>query len=212
VSIIARAEGDRASIVSMLREAVRKVDPDLPGYYVRTLDEVLAMARWRQSALGFIFALVAAVALLLASVGLYAVTAHGVRQSTPEIGIRMALGARSSAVIWLFVRRTSVLVMIGSIVGLLAAMGVGRLLDQFLVRTAPTDPLILSVVSVLLIVVAATASVWPARRAARVDPVVALRHDGFQPCSGTRDAHDSAARAGRARPESRGHAAAAAPE
>jgi predicted permease len=177
VSIVARAEGDRASIVSMLRQAVREVDPDLPGYYVRTMDEVLAMARWRQSVLGAIFALVAAIALLLASVGLYAVIAHGVTRRTQEIGIRVALGAQSPQVVWLVVRRTFVHVAIGLVVGLAGAIVVGRLLEQFLVRTAPTDPLALGLVSVLLFVVATTASVWPARRAARIDPVVALRHE-----------------------------------
>jgi putative ABC transport system permease protein len=177
VSIIARAEGDRASMVSTLRQAVREVDPDLPGYYVRTMDEVLAMSRWRQSVLGSIFALVAAIALLLASVGLYAVIAHAITRRTQEIGIRVALGAQSLQVVWLFVRRTFVHVAIGFFIGLAGAIVVGRLLEPFLVRTAPTDPLALGLVSVLLIVVATTASVWPARRAARVDPVVALRHE-----------------------------------
>jgi putative ABC transport system permease protein len=127
--------------------------------------------------LGSLFALLAGIALLIASVGLYAVTAQGVTQRTHEIGIRVALGARSPQVVWLFVRRTFSQVLIGLVVGLAGAIVVGRLMEQFLVRTAPTDPLALGVVSVLLIVVATTASVWPARRAARGDPVVALRHD-----------------------------------
>jgi len=177
VSIIARAEGDRASIVSMLREAVRAVDSDLPGYYVRTLDETLQMSRWRQSVLGSVFALVACIALVLASVGVYAVIAHSIRQRTQEIGVRVALGARSPQVVWLFVRRTFVDLGIALVVGLAGAIIVGRLLEQFLVRTAPTDPLALGLVSLLLIVVAMTASVWPARRAARIDPLAALRHE-----------------------------------
>jgi predicted permease len=176
-SIIVRAEGDPASIVSLLREEVRKVDPDLPGYYALTMDEVLGMSRWQQRVFGFMFALLAGIALLLASVGLYAVTAHGVTQRTQEIGIRVALGAQSQQVVWLFVKRTFVQVVIGLVVGLAGAVVLGRLLEQFLVRTAPTDPFALSIVSVLLIVVATTASLWPARRAARVDPVVALRNE-----------------------------------
>jgi putative ABC transport system permease protein len=149
----------------------------LPGYYVQTMDEVLARSRFLQSVFGAMFALLAGIALLLATVGLYAVTAHGVTQRTQEIGIRVALGAQSPQVVWLFVRRTFVQLVIGLVVGLAGAIIVGRLLEQLLVRTAPTDPLTLSVVSVLLIAVATAASVWPARRAARVDPVVALRFE-----------------------------------
>ena len=119
----------------------------------------------------------AGIGLLLASVGLYAVIAHGITQRTQEIGIRVALGARSPQMVWLFVRRTFVQLAIGLVVGLAGAIVVGRLLEQFLVQTAPTDPLALSIVSVLLIVVSTAASVWPARRAARVDPVVALRYE-----------------------------------
>lgn len=176
-SIITRAEGDRAAIVSTLRQAVRDVDPDLPGYYVRTLDEILAMSRWRQGVLGAVFAMVAAIALVLASIGLYAVIAHAITQRTQEIGIRVALGARSLQVVWLFVRRTLLHLVLGLIAGLAGAIAVGRLMQQFLVRTAPADPLALSLVSVLLVIVTVAASVLPARRASRVDPVVALRHD-----------------------------------
>jgi putative ABC transport system permease protein len=177
VSIIARAEGDRAAIVSALRGSVRAIDPDLPGYYVRTLDEVLATSRWRQSVLGSVFSLVAGIALLLASIGLYAVTSHGVTERTQEIGIRVALGARSPQVVWLFARRTLLQLLIGLFLGLAGAIAVGRALEQFLVRTPPNDPLALSLVSLLLIAVATAASVWPATRAARVDPVVALRSE-----------------------------------
>jgi putative ABC transport system permease protein len=177
VSIIARAEGDRASIVSSLREEVRKVDPDLPGYYILTMDETLAMARWPQRMFGSMFGLLAGIALVLASVGLYAVTAHGVTQRTQEIGIRVALGAQSPQVVWLFLRRTFGHLVCGLLVGLAGAIGVGRLLERFLVRTAPTDPIALGAVSLLLLVIASIASVWPARRAARVNPVVALRHE-----------------------------------
>jgi predicted permease len=187
VTVMARADGDRASIISRLREEIRKVDPDLPGYSVRTMDEVLAMSRWPYRVFGALFALLAGIALVLASIGLYAVTAHGVTQRTQEIGIRMALGARSPQVVGLFVRRTLVQVAIGLFAGLGGAVIVGRLLaeartlegyaERFLVRTAPTDPLALGLVSVLLILVATAASVWPARRAARVDPVVALRYE-----------------------------------
>jgi predicted permease len=175
VSIIARAIGDRAAVVAAIREAVHKVDPNLAGYFARTLDEVAATGQWRQRMLGALFAAMAAIALLIASVGLYAVTAHGVTQRTPEIGIRVALGAQASQVVWLFVRRTVAQLAIGLVLGLAGAMVVGRQLQQFLVRTPPADPIALGLVSVLLIAVATAASIWPARRAARVDPATALR-------------------------------------
>jgi ABC-type antimicrobial peptide transport system permease subunit len=176
-SIIARAKGDKASIVKLLREEVRKVDPDLPGYYVMPMDDIVAMARWPQRVFGAMFGLLAGIALVLASVGLYAVTAHGVVQRTQEIGIRVALGARPSQVVWMFVKRTFAQLLIGVFVGLAGAVAVGRLLGDFLIQTAPTDPIALGLVSLLLIIVALAASVWPARRAARVNPVVALRFE-----------------------------------
>jgi putative ABC transport system permease protein len=141
------------------------------------MDDIVAMSRWPQRVFAAMFALLAGIALVLASVGLYAVTAHGVVQRTQEIGIRVALGARPTQVVWMFVKRTFVQLLIGVFVGLAGAIAVGRLLSDLLIRTAPTDPLALTLVSVLLVVVALAASVWPARRAARVDPTVALRFE-----------------------------------
>lgn len=174
-SIIARAEGDRATLLSLLRETVRKVDPDLPGYYFRTMDEVMAMSRWRQRLCAIMFALLAGIATVLSAVGLYAVVAHGVAQRTREIGVRVALGARSRQVLWLFVRRGCVQLAIGLLVGLAGAVALGRQLEPLLVRTASTDVLALGAVSALLVTVAMAAIVWPARRAMRVDPATALR-------------------------------------
>ena len=175
VSIIARADGDRAAIVKLMRETVQKLDPALPGYFVQTMDEVVANTRWPFRIFGSMFALLAVMALVLASVGLYALTAHGVAQRTQEIGVRMALGAASRTVVWMFVRRTIVHLAVGVVIGLVGAVAAGRMLAQFLVRTAPADPVALLAVTVVLIVVATLASVLPARRGARVDPVVALR-------------------------------------
>lgn len=186
VSVIARSKGDHAGLISLLREEVRRMDPGLPLYSIQTMDDILAVSQWQYRVFGTIFALLAAIALLLASVGLYAVTAHDVSERTQEIGVRVALGSNRAAVVWLFVRRTVVQIAIGLIGGLAGALVVGRFLERshadpyaetFLVRTAPTDPMALGLVCVLLIVVAITASVWPARRAASIDPIVALRHE-----------------------------------
>ena len=175
VSIIARTDANAVEVVKMMRDVVRQIDPALAGYFVQTMDQVAANTRWPFRIFGSMFGLLAGIALVLASIGLYALTAHGVRQRTQEIGVRMALGAGSRDVQWLFVRRTIVHLAIGLGLGLAGAIVAGRFLEQFLIRTAPTDPLALTLVSLLLIVVAALASVLPARRATRVDPMVALR-------------------------------------
>jgi putative ABC transport system permease protein len=114
---------------------------------------------------------------MLSAVGLYAVTAYSVAQRTQEIGVRMALGAQSSQVLWLFQRRMMIQLGIGLAIGLAGAVGVGMLLRGVLVRTEATDLPTLASIAALLVFVALTASLWPARRATRLDPVVALRNE-----------------------------------
>jgi putative ABC transport system permease protein len=160
-----------------LRAAVRSVDPDLPLYYLQTMDQTLAMSRLSPRLWGALFGFMGFAALVLASVGLYAVTAHGVEARTHEIGLRMALGARASQVVWMFVRRTIVQLSMGLLVGLAGALAGGQALQSFLVQTDPRDPLTLALVCLLLVVVALTACVLPARRSALVDPVTALRYE-----------------------------------
>jgi ABC-type antimicrobial peptide transport system permease subunit len=118
---------------------------------------------------------IALIALLMASVGLYALTAHAVAQRTREIGVRMALGAQPRQVVALFMRRSLVQVALGLSIGLAGALAGGRLLQGFLDGVSPHDPLTLGAVAALLIAVALLASIVPARRATRVDPVIALR-------------------------------------
>ena len=144
---------------------------------IQTLDEAAALARGPSRIVASWLITIALVALVLATVGLYALTAHGVAQRAQEIGVRMALGAQAGQVVWLFVRRTLLQLMIGLALGIAGALAVGRLLSTFLRGTNPRDPATLVLVSVLLVVVAMVASIWPARKAARVDPVVALRAD-----------------------------------
>jgi ABC-type antimicrobial peptide transport system permease subunit len=125
------------------------------------------------------FALFALIALTLSAVGLYAVTAYAVAQRSQEIGIRMALGAQGNDVSWLFLRRSFVQLAIGLTLGIAGALGVGQLFasTQLLVQTSGRDPLIIGGIGLLLALVAVTASVLPARRASRLDPLVALRRD-----------------------------------
>ncbi len=176
-SVIVQSAMAPAAVVARLREEMRKVDPDLPGYWVQTLDQVVASSRWMVRIFGLMFALLACIALILASVGLYAVTAHGVVQRAHEVGVRMALGATASQVVWLFVRRTLWQIAIGLAIGLAGALVGGQYLGLLLTHVGPRDPMTLAVVSILLVVVAAAACFFPARRAARLDPVVALRDE-----------------------------------
>ena len=177
MSLVIRAANAGAgmeTLVDAMRQQVAALDSDLPIFAIQTLDDAAAMGRNSSHMIGSWFVTIAIVALVLATVGLYALTAHGVAQRKQEIGVRMALGAQAPQVVWLFVRRTVVHLVLGLALGLAGALAVGGLLP-FLGGTNPRDLLTLIVVSTLLVVVALAASVWPARKAARVDPVVALR-------------------------------------
>jgi ABC-type antimicrobial peptide transport system permease subunit len=123
------------------------------------------------------FSVFAIIALVLAAVGLYAVTAYLVTQHTRDIGVRMVLGAQPGQVVWVFLRRAFIQLAIGLTIGLAAAFGVGRLLQTLLVQTSPSDPVTLISVVVLVSIVAVIACIGPARRATRLDPLIALRHE-----------------------------------
>ena len=141
------------------------------------MDDILARHRWPFRVFGTMFAIFALIALVLAAVGLYAVTAYAVTQRTQEIGVRMALGAQSGQVVWLIMRRVLVQLAIGLILGIAGAFGVGRVLRSLLVQTSSTDPVTLTVVAVVLLGASIVASVRPAYRATQLDPVAALRSD-----------------------------------
>jgi ABC-type antimicrobial peptide transport system permease subunit len=161
----------------MLREAILAVDPDQALSNPRTLDDALAQQRWLLRVFTTMFAAFAVVALVPAAVGLYGVTAYAVTQQTRDIGVRMVLGAQPSQVIRPFMKRALIQLTVGLTVGLAAAFGVGRLLQSFLVQTSVHDPLTLVSIVALLTVVAIAACFGPARRATRMDPLNAIRHD-----------------------------------
>jgi putative ABC transport system permease protein len=166
-----------AAVTARLREEVRAVDPELPLYSVETMDAVVARGWAAQRLFGGFLGMLALIALVLATVGLYAVTAHGVARRTQEIGVRMALGARAGQVVWLFARRALVQLALGVTLGLAGALAVGRLLQSLLVGTAPRDTATLVIVSLVLVAVTSAASYFPARHAARLDPLRALRDE-----------------------------------
>jgi ABC-type antimicrobial peptide transport system permease subunit len=141
------------------------------------MDENLVQQRWFARVFGTMFTVFAGIAIVLAAVGLFAVTAYSVTQRTQEIGVRMALGAQSKQVSWLILRRGLVHLVIGLTLGLAGAFGVGRLLGNLLFQTGAADPLTLVSITFLLIIVAMFACLWPAWQATRLNPVTALRYE-----------------------------------
>ena len=179
MTLLARTESDPTAVIAPLREEVRAIDPDLPLFGIRTMDESLARQRWPFRIFGTMFATFAFIALMLSAIGLYAVTAYSVTQRTQEIGVRTALGAASTHVMWLFMRRAFFHLSIGLTIGIGGALAVGRIFEstELLIRMSGRDPVTLVSIAALLAIVALTASLWPARRATRLDPLIALRHE-----------------------------------
>jgi predicted permease len=179
MTLLARSDGDPNTLTPILREEVRAIDPDLPLFGIRTMDQSLAQQRWPFRVFGTMFAIFAGIALMLSAVGLYAVTAYSVTQRTPEIGVRMALGAQSNQVMALFLRRAFVQLGIGLSLGLAGAFGVGKIFESadLLIQTSARDPVTIGSIAALLAGVSLAACIWPARKATALDPLVALRHE-----------------------------------
>jgi predicted permease len=179
MNMIVRSAGDPNLMTPILREEVRAIDADLPLFGIRTMDDQLAQARWPFRIFGTMFAIFAFIALALSAVGLYAVTAYAVSQRTQEIGVRMALGAQGNEVAWLFLRRSFIQLGIGLTLGIAGAFGVGTLFSrtQLLIQNRAGDPITIGGIALLLLIVASIACFLPARRATRLDPLVALRRD-----------------------------------
>ena len=169
--------GDPTLLLPQIREAVWSVNPNLPVARVATLEELVADSMGRTSFTLVMLAIAAGVALFLGSVGIYGVISYIVAQRTREIGVRMAMGAERSDVSGMVLRQALVLSAAGVLIGLVAAAGLTRLMASLLYGVSPMDPITLGSVSVALASVAVLASWLPARRAASVDPVVALRSE-----------------------------------
>jgi putative ABC transport system permease protein len=170
-----RVAGDPASITSAAREAIRASDPNIPVYWIRTLEDVRRVSFWQYGLYGWVFGTIGVVGLLLAAVGVYGVLSYSVSQRTQEIGVRMALGANRGAVLKLVVGQGLLLASIGIVIGLVLAASGMPLAKSLLYNVSPFDPVTFSAVSTFLVMVALLASYVPARRATKVDPVIALR-------------------------------------
>jgi predicted permease len=175
LALLVRAPGDASGVTGEVRRAMRAVEPDVPVFDVMTIRERLAQQFWPFRVFGIMFSVFAGSALLLSGVGLYSITAHSVIQRMREFGIRVSLGAQPRDISRLALRRVLIQLAVGVPIGLAGAYGVGRLLGSFTVQVEPGDPLLLGGIALLLAVIAISACLVPARRAAAVDPVTALR-------------------------------------
>jgi predicted permease len=174
--VVRAADGDPKMLANAVRLAVRQIDPDLPLYAVRTMDEVLATSLARQRFAMIVTGVFAILALTLSAVGTYSVLAYLVHQRTGEIGMRMALGATPGSVLRLIFSEGFGLVAIGITIGLGASVLVARAISSLLFGIGPFDPISFIGVAAVLAVVAALACILPAWRAMRIDPLRALRH------------------------------------
>jgi predicted permease len=177
MSIVLRTDGPPLALAQAARTAVQALDPMLPVYNVQTMERIFTDSYWDRKLYSQLFGAFAVVALLLATVGLYAVIAYGVEQRTQEIGVRMALGAGLSDVVTMVARHGAVLTGIGLGLGLAGALALTRVLRGLMFGVSVTDPLVFAGVALVLAASALVACVVPARRAARVHPVEALRYE-----------------------------------
>lgn len=171
-----KREAATAALVPAMREAVRGFDPQLPLKF-RTLDQVFSSSLDRRRFSLVIFAVFGVAALLLAAMGIYGVTSYAVAQRTQEIGIRMALGAQMKDVLRLVLRDAMSLVLVGAAIGVAGAYAATRVMSSLLFDVTPTDLVTFVAVPILLFLVALGASLIPARRATKVDPLIALRYE-----------------------------------
>jgi predicted permease len=172
-----RTSGDPLNVVSSVRNEVWAIDRDLPLSQIKTMDQLMSESVAEPRVYTLLLGLFGAVALLLAIVGIYGVMAYVVTQRTHEIGIRMALGAQTRDVMKLIVKQGMALALVGVAIGVAGALALTRLLATLLFEIAPTDVMTFATVSTGLLIVALLACYIPARRASRVDPLVALRYE-----------------------------------
>ncbi|HEV3468712.1 MAG TPA: FtsX-like permease family protein, partial [Pyrinomonadaceae bacterium] len=178
MTLVARsAAGDPAALANAVRREVQRVDPNQPVHNVRTMEEVIDLSISNRRLNMTLLSIFAGLATLLAVVGIYSVMSYLVTQHTREIGIRMALGAEARDILKLVIGQGMTLTLVGVGLGVLAAFGLTRLMASLLYGVAGTDPLTYAAVSLLLAAVALAACYVPARRATKVDPLVALRYE-----------------------------------
>ena len=178
-NLVARTNGDPATLGTGLRNEIRNVEPDTAILNVRTVDEMISQtpASFMRKFPALLMSIFAGVALLLASIGIYGVISYSVRQQTHYIGVRMALGASPADILKMVLKQGMVLALLGVAIGVVAAIGLMRLLRSLLFEVSTTDVATFALVTGVLFVVALLACYLPARRATKVDPLIALRYE-----------------------------------
>jgi len=177
LSFVVRSTGDATGVVSAVSNAVHEVDPEIPVRDVLSMDELVANSVTSERFNMLLLGSFAALALLLAAVGIYSVLSYSVKRSMREIGIRLALGARLGDVLRMVVLEGMKPTLLGVAIGTAAALVLGRVLSRLIFEVRPTDPVTFLAVAALVAAVALVASIVPAYRATKVDPMVALRYE-----------------------------------
>jgi predicted permease len=176
-AVLLRTDGDPQTLMTPARDALRQVHAGLPVYDIRTMRQVRRFTTWEQQVYGVMMGTFAATALLLACLGIYALLAYAAKRRTQEIGVRLALGANATDVVSLFMRQAWRIGAAGLIVGLVLAVALARAMQGVLFAVEALDPLMFAGTAGALLLVVAAASYFPARRASRTDPMLALRAD-----------------------------------
>jgi len=176
-NFVVRFSGPSSTVVPQVRETIKQINRNLPVDDVVSLSDHIGRSLVQQKLVARLASFFGLLALLLACVGLYGVMSYGVARRTNEIGIRMALGAQNLSVLWLVLREALVLVVIGLVVGVLASLALTKTAASLLYELKPNDPLTIAMATIVLMMVALVAGYLPARRAARVDPMIALRDE-----------------------------------
>jgi hypothetical protein len=177
MTLVIRSDAPPASLAASVRNAIREIEPTLSVARIRTMDAIVASSIAREQFLAALLLVAAAVSLFLGAIGVHGMAAHAVRRREQEIGIRVSLGARPAHVVRMVLGESAALVLIGTALGLVIALAATRVLRSFLFEVSATDPIALAMVTAVLLGAALMASLLPARRAVRLDPVAALRSE-----------------------------------
>ena len=177
VSIVIRTDTDAESLIPVVQQAIWSIDRDIPISHLVTMTHAIGNALWQSRFNLLLIGIFSAIAMILAVVGIYGVLAYEVAQRTQEIGIRMALGANRGGIVRLIFGQSLRVVLTGVVIGVAAALGLARLMTTMIYQVQPADPLTYVGVTALVLCVAALSALLPARRATRVDPLIALRYE-----------------------------------